>query len=308
MNKQAAPPVGAFGSKCKSLIVSHDAGGAWELASWVKHMLDPGQCDFLLDGPAAGIYPQVLGPINCVSPGVDVSRYPQVLTSTSGVADWERQVIQRCRNNNVAVNTLLDHWVNYRQRFVLKGKLVYPDTLWVLDDYAERLVTTMTDVPPVERVESFYLRDQVNLIRQQTTLEQRSNLVTAILYLSEPAGNSGYSEFEALQAFIKYLADLPIIKPEGYRIRLRLHPAEQVGKYDAVLAASLAALENSRLVVEVSSGTSLAEDCAWSDWVVGCQTRALVVALSAGKPAYSSLPSRAPPLVLPHKEIIRLFE
>ena len=57
----------------------------------------------------------------------------------------------------------------------------------------------------------------------------------------------------------------------------------------------------------LSEGRTLAEDFAWADTVVGCDTMAMVVALAAGRRVVSAIPAGGRPLSLPFAEIERLF-
>ena len=297
----------AMSSAASTLVVAHDAGGAAELAAWLKHSLAPQRCDFLLAGPAATVVPAMLGAVSVLDPSaVELSRYTRVLTATSGAADWERQVISRARHQGVPVTSMLDHWVNYRERFLLDGKPVYPDSIWVVDRYAEAIAGAIAGFPPVTRVDNHYLRDQAAEIAR---LEHRGAAVhggeagiVKLLYVSEPADGNGYCEFQALESFLGYLSINSRQDDTSYRLRLRLHPKEPANKYAALMKRY-----DGRLCPQSSHTRSLAQDCAWSDWVVGCQTKAMVVALAAGKKVFSSLPPEAPPLALPHRGIVRLF-
>ena len=95
----------------------------------------------------------------------------------------------------------------------------------------------------------------------------------------------------------------PEIRPQSRMrwacpLRLRTHPAEPEGKYDDIVAEH---------GLELSVGRSLAQDCAWADTVVGCDTMAMAVALAAGRHVVSAIPRGGRPLSLPFPEIDRMF-
>ena len=130
-----------------------------------------------------------------------------------------------------------------------------------------------------------------------------------VLYVCEPTAQVaeratgdvrgwGYTEHEALD---RCLGELAAAAERPTAVRVRLHPAEDDGKYDAIVAAHA-----DRLAVEVSRGRSLADDCAWAGTVIGCDTMAMVVALAAGRRVVCALPPGARPLSLPFPEIERL--
>ena len=290
-------------AKSKTLLVSHDAGGAYELAAWAKHSLAADDFDVLLAGPAVKIFEQAFSLLSSISlEDVLIPHYRQVITSTSGAEDWERRQIAQARQQQIPVISVLDHWVHYRERFLLGQQPVYPDKIWVVDPYAYEIAKGLDGFPLVEQIENHHLNDMVAEIHALTSQWSSSSTGTRVLYVSEPAESYGYNDLDALEDFIKFLRQRPISSKEGYCLRLRLHPKEPQGKYDTLVARYADCVP-----IEISHGTSLAEDCAWSEWVVGCQTKAMVVALAAGKRVSSCLPATAPPLVLPHSGIERLF-
>ena len=85
-------------------------------------------------------------------------------------------------------------------------------------------------------------------------------------------------------------------------IALRLHPSELEGKYDFIQR------KYQSLVTEftISKNNMLYEDIAWADLVVGMNSFALVVALTANVPTMSILPPLSIDCILPHKEIMHL--
>jgi hypothetical protein len=98
-----------------------------------------------------------------------------------------------------------------------------------------------------------------------------------------------------LRSYLATLVDRP---PAA--IRLRTHPGEPEGKYDDVLAAFRA------LPLALSEGTTLDEDCAWADTVVGCETMAMAVGLAAGRRVVTVVPEGGR-FSLPFGEIERLY-
>ena len=82
-------------------------------------------------------------------------------------------------------------------------------------------------------------------------------------------------------------------------VTLRPHPTEADDKYAW-------ALENRNLNVVIAGKRGLLEEISDSDWVVGRSSMALVVAIIAGKKAFSCIPPGGKACSLPHKEIQHL--
>jgi hypothetical protein len=120
-----------------------------------------------------------------------------------------------------------------------------------------------------------------------------------VLYVTEPTSAAaeavtgdprgwGYTETEALE---RYLEQAP------GPVRLRPHPSEPPEKYAGLVE---------RHGLELSAGAPLAEDLAWADTVVGCDSMAMVVGLLAGRRVICAIPPGGRPLSLPFPEIERL--
>ena len=46
----------------------------------------------------------------------------------------------------------------------------------------------------------------------------------------------------------------------------------------------------------------------WADWVVGCDSMALAIAVKAGKKVFSCIPAQGKALTIPFPQIIKLFQ
>ncbi len=217
-----------------------------------------------------------------------------VVCGSSVSSELEKRAVRAARAAGVRCAVWLDHWVNYPPRFVLDGEVVLPDELWVTDEHAERLALETVPGPPVRVRGNPYLEDAAAEIR---ALERPHGDGERILYVSEPTSVAaeratgdalgwGYEERAALRGYLE------ACRPE--RVRLRTHPSEPAEKY-------------AEFGLERSEGRTLAEDIAWADTVVGCDTMAMAVALTAGKRVVSVIPSGGRPLSLPFEGIERLF-
>jgi hypothetical protein len=131
------------------------------------------------------------------------------------------------------------------------------------------------------------------------------------LFVSEPLAEAaerkhgdknyfGYTELEALGAFLDHARRHWASDIEA--IRIRRHPSEQPGKFASFVDA------RSALPVAECGEAPLVDDCAWADWIVGCQSMAMVVGLLAGKQVFSAIPTGGRPSAIPYPGITPLFE
>ena len=132
-------------------IVSHDAGGAEILSSWVRR--NPRDYIAVLEGPAKEIFHGKLG--NMVETDLlnAITCSDWVLTGTSWQNDLECRAIALARKQKKKVISFLDHWVNYRERLTRNDVHYFPDEIWVGDRHADRIANDK--LPEVSRIKVF---------------------------------------------------------------------------------------------------------------------------------------------------------
>lgn len=286
-------------------IIAHDAGGAEILSSYVHQTgLD---CCYSLDGPACKIFERKLGPILSLPFEQAVDQSTSILCGTSWQSDIEINAIKLARSQGKRSIAFIDHWVNYRDRFIRSSETSLPDEIWVGDDMAEAMAKEIFPGLPITLVNNPYLKDieqQLNAIQEQRAPSQDS---IAILYVCEPVSEHarlrygdanywGYVEEDALRYF---LSNVSALGKSIKSILIRPHPSESAEKYSWVK-------NEFPLPIVIAGSRSLLEEIADSDFVVGCESMAMVVALFAGKKVMSCIPPGGRVCVLPHAEIISL--
>ena len=116
-------------------IVCHDAGGAEILSSWALKQSESLIC--VLDGPAISIFQRknVIFEKRNLKDAINKSDW--IICGTSWQSNLEKNAIIYANKINRKVVSFLDHWVNYRERFILKGKIHLPSEIWVGDNEAK---------------------------------------------------------------------------------------------------------------------------------------------------------------------------
>lgn len=227
-----------------------------------------------------------------------------LLSGTGWASGLEHEARKSARTMGIRNIAVLDHWTNYRERFVRGGESILPDELWVADTDAEAEARRCFPDLPVRRLPNLYLEKlALDVTSYAPALARRDprNILYALEPVRQDWGHSSESgEFQALAFFLESLPALDI--DEHVNIRLRPHPSDPPGKYDDW------PLRYPKLDLAVEEGGTLAEQIAWADWVVGCETFALVIALQAGRIAVSSLPPWAPHCRLPQQDLLHLCD
>lgn len=286
-------------------IVSHDAGGAEVLSSYVRReQLD---CLYALAGPAQKIFERKLGSIAVTSLTEAVSRADRVLCGSGWQSDLEFQAIRLARAAGKQSSVFLDHWVNFEQRFERAGITCLPDEIWVGDKYAESIAASIFSGPKIRRVENPYFQDIRNDLDAIPRGSLSDNGPLKVLYVCEPVrehalmqhGDERYWGFTEEEALRYFLTNVAVLGDAIGRIVIRPHPLEQPGKYCWAEAKF-------DLPIFRGGAHSLIEEIAASDVVVGCESMAMVVGLLAGKRVVSSIPPGGRACVLPQPEILHL--
>ena len=122
------------GLKKNICIVSNDAGGAEILNSFIRFKKK--NFKFILDGPALKIFKKKKIKTN-YKKIIDKSEI--VITGTSSKSNLELKCIRYCNKNNKEVYSFLDHWVNYKTRFIRGNKYVSPKKIIVGDKFAKEI-------------------------------------------------------------------------------------------------------------------------------------------------------------------------
>lgn len=285
-------------------IVSHDAGGAEILASYVA--LHDIACRFVLEGPAAKVFKRRLGTVDICSLEEGLAACDEILCGTSWQSDLELRAIERAQKAGKRAVAFLDHWVNYPERFIHNGVQHLPDELWVGDEDSERLAREHFPELPIRFKQNPYF---IDIQRQLDELGGRKKSAgrrgKAVLYVSENISEHarllygderyfGYTEFDAIEYFLE---NMRVLGQVVERVVIRPHPADAEGKYDHL------AKRYPRLV-RLSDGKPLLNEVAEADIVVGSQSTAMVVGLLAKKKVISCIPPGGPECNLPQDNIV----
>ena len=286
-------------------VVSHDAGGAEIVSSYVRQQNLA--CKFVLTGPALKIFERKLGPIEQMPLDDALRQSDRLLCGTSWQSDIEWRAIELARSLGKPSAAFLDHWVNYRERFVRDGETHLPDEIWVGDALAGDMARALFPGLPVNLVDNPYFQDMRRDLESIRRLPKADAASVRILYVCEPLrehalrehGNErhwGYTEEDALRYFLNNLAALDV---QISKIVLRPHPSEAPGKYDWAIAEF-------NLPIVRGGARTLFEEVVDAEIVVGCESMAMVVGMLAGKRMISSIPPGGRSCSLPQPEIEKL--
>jgi hypothetical protein len=286
-------------------VVAHDAGGAEMISSYLRRNGLPFRTH--LEGAARGVFKRKFGTLDDVSLQTLVDTSEWLLCGTSFLSPLEWSALKVARQAGKRTVTVIDHWVNYRQRFLRNDEWHFPNEIWVGDEVA--LSLARQDVPevPVKLVPNAYFLDLRDELEALGLRLRRAGEGLRILYVCEPLREDGialhnderywgYTEEDALRYFMAHVGNFAELIE---RIVVRAHPQEARDKYSWVL-------DEFDLPIVTDEDKTLLQQVAESDIVVGCASMAMVVGLIAGRRVFSAIPPGGKTIPLPHPDIERL--
>ena len=132
-----------------TLIVSHDAGGAFLLSKWCRDWENKCEFVYYLNGPAIDIFKNIIPDI-CNLENIDWKEVSRVITSTGWQTTFEVDAVKVAKNKGIYVVSYLDHWANYTSRFLIDGNLHLPNEIWVADNEAKLIAEKEFYNKPIE--------------------------------------------------------------------------------------------------------------------------------------------------------------
>lgn len=278
-------------------VVCHDAGATNLILPWLD--LDRIEVRAFLQGPAERLWHERFGRRSRVATLDEALGGAALLLSGTGWAsDLEHRARVHARAQGLRSVAVIDHWVNYAPRFQRDGHRVLPDEIWVTDAEAFALARATFPEHDVRLQPNLYLRAQVERMAPSPDPEVHQTVLVVLEPVRDDWGRGRPGEFQALDYLVAQAPALGLRTP--LHLRLRPHPSDPPGKYDAWIDAQL------EHEVQLDDAASLGEAIDRVAWVAGCESMAMVVALAAGRRVVCTLPPWAPACRLPQRGLIHL--
>ncbi len=293
-------------------LVANDSGGAYHLAAWLRNYYT--KLKFSVSGEALKIFKNTW-------PKFDNLKLKECLKNTnlliSGTSKSSINLEHNARKlaNQLSIPSIavVDHWINYRERFIRNHDEILPTQIWVSDNYAKDELSKIYPQKTIIQLPNQFLLDKVTDFKKiRNIIRKKSNEIPAIniLYLTEPikefwkGGGDFISEYQALFYFLNSLPELKkkAIVSNNNQLKIRIHPSEKIDKYYDILNIC----KGKNLKTSFDNSINIENALAWADIVFGCETQSLNIAIACDIPTYSTLPPNAPRCVIRNKKLIIL--
>ena len=274
-------------------VICKDAGGA-ELAVRLALEQNENFC-VALSGPAIKIFKKKLNKIDIISRAEAIKKSDWVLCSTGTSGNFEKDGLILAKKNKKRVISILDHWVEYKSRFIKKEKLFLPDEIWVTDKFALKIIKKEKFKTKIVLKKNLYFDE---FKKKSMLYKNKKNKISGknIIFLSEkvnPMHNKNYNSEQCIKFFFD---NLPFFKTKIKKITIRFHPREKIRKFRW--------MTNFPNKILISKNKHVFDDILENDIIVGINTVALVLGLIAKKKVISCIPKIKNKCDLPYKKIL----
>lgn len=200
-------------------IVCNDAGGALQISALANHLFP--KATATLTGPAIGIFTRNNPSISNLDVTSNQIANKKILFGSGFYGGLESKMLESSLFSKNYKVVLLDHWVNYRERFNLET-LSLPDAFFVTNTRSAELAGEIFPHVLVQRIPDFLLADQKRKFLSEEPLPD------SVLFILEPDALVGEGLNYPIGNIEQYL---PIIinycRAHGLtKIILRKHPSQ----------------------------------------------------------------------------------
>ena len=304
-------------------LIAHDAGAAAHIAAWFSSTKK--ELHIYAEGPAKEIFIKTFKQKIETSLMSAIKKSTIIVTGTGWQSTLEhhaRQIAHKCGLPSVGV---IDHWVNYQERFIRNNEEQLPGSIWVADSDAEVLARKIFKGLPIIKLSNKWLDNvtqNVNNLRSAERNKKDSkghHAARRLLYFLEPIrepwikGTTNIvkteieaGEFQALRFWLENISKLVEMgwvasKDELISLTLRPHPSEPLDKYNAFVAEY-----EEKWPIRINHSDDLEVALVNADAVFGCNTQALVAAMACGIPTFSTVPPWGKKCCLPQDSLNHL--
>jgi len=290
--------------KPKILVLSNDAGASEYIAHMILTEFERANWRVcaLPDSPAYKIFTKCnlaltqMASIDCLYDIVKDQRPDLILYGTSWQINFQTAVEEIAEPYHIQSIALLDHWVNYKERF---NHHIPPKHIMVMDDIAFALAKkSFGETINILQLKSYFLE---NMRASFNAVDQKQ--ADSVVFISEPTSIIAKNNLGAEDGygFTEYsvLEDLLTLFNE---ITLRLHPSDRSDKYNAIIQNH----PNKKITVINPYDEELIETLRKSKLTIGFDGMALFISYYLGINTISYMPTgkRALTIPMPSKYLI----
>lgn len=274
----------------KITAVFCDAGSTNLLAYYLKNKKIKFDC--YASGAALKILPKLF-PRKKINKTINkkITINKTLITTTSLNNEFEFRAKLNCLDKRINIISVIDHWVNYKSRFIHKNKFYYPNEIWVFDNYAKRLSKKIFRNTKIVNKKNYYLKNVSEKINNETKKKQ-------ILYICE--GNRKiknlitfeYKNIKKITSKFKKKFD------NKYQLIIKLHPNS---KSKALYQKVMKNFKN--IKYKILRNTPVEKTLSYSEIIVGIRSYALYLSSQNQQKTFTLLTKKKMRNFIPYNKI-----
>ena len=224
--------------------------------------------------PAREIWIKNFGYNNLINDSEDFVTSCNLVLYGTGFPGEEFKILKKLKKKNIPIIALIDHWTNYKERFLVNGRYIFPNTIWVLDNKAfKKSKITFNKNISIIQIPNHYLNATIKLIANES--EKKGNF----LYLSEPLKEKWNKSNSCNEDAIKFCLDKV---SNGYfgkinSFLIKPHPTQSKSYFSWINNYDFS------FKVIIDNKIELSKAIGKAEFIAGCETYALVIAYKANK-------------------------
>ena len=184
---------------------------------------------------------------------IDFENIQLIITGTCLDVCAEKKAIIKAKKKNIPTISIIEHWSHYYERFLLNGKLILPDYIFVNDNKAKKdailagLPENIIIVVGNPYLEQLSKRKLYPLTKNKWLQKLKLDNKPVITFISESYRDDFPKDTEEYQGFDEFIvlkSLLKFAKKYDYNLLIRQHPSESKNKYNEYLQDKKIVLDN----------------------------------------------------------------
>ncbi len=211
----------------RTLVISFEAGSAEIISEYLLQKKDKDKLIFVLNETAMNIFKKKRFKIHDVSKKIRSYDIKKILFGAS-FFNQEIDFIKKKKLDKIPNICLLDHWVNYKKRFLYNRKIFSPNKIYIFDKHALKIIKKISFKNTIIQMIKNPLIENVKKIKNV----KRKNIVIFLNNIEYKNRKLSDRKFISNKSLIKN--SLNYIYKKGLlfnQVFIKLHPANDVKLY-----------------------------------------------------------------------------
>ena len=254
-------------------IVAYDAGGANILNALIRRFSGI-NFFILINGPAKKIFD--CSNVIIITDEIFFLNNVDLVLLGTGASSFEKGLLVKAKNHKLLTASILDHFVNYKERFCFNNTLHVPDYCFVCDTYS--LDLAKKELRPYNKI---YLCENYQITHMKNYISEINKDANAVMYVLENIKENWKKDYLPWEISFNNFYENFFLSSKFDQIIVRPHP-----KDNPVIYESLKKYKEVVFDFNISPLPSLNK----VNTVIGIESYLLYLAHGCGFKVYTSLP------------------